>query len=500
MDAAVEARPTLDGTLAGIVTAAPLLRAVRDPACGAAIVALDHAQSAPQLIRNSPMPITSNLPSLVRPASAFLLALVPAALLCAGGDCEPEWDTTLGSPGMSSGYVASIAVHDDGSGAGPQLYATGNFASAGGNPGTALIARWNGAQWVSVGGGLVSQFSNVLQSWNGGLYVGGYFDSAAGVPGTAKLARWNGSAWQSVGAQLESFLSAVWSFAVWDDGSGEALYVGGNYLNIGGQGIDHIAKFNGTTFSPVGGTIVGPAQIVLDMRVFNDELIICGRFQSVGGVPAANIARWNGAAWQPLGGGLPGTQVICLEVIDGQLYAGGSFLPAAGSPATRIARWDGAQWHPLGPGLNNSVQDIAGYDDGTGMKVYAVGNFTATGDNLVPLNRIARWTGAAWEPFGNGLGATENIFESFVWNDGESDRLLIGGSFPSIDGLPSSRVAAWVGCVPEGILGDLDGNGIVDGADLGLLLGAWGDRGPADLDGNGVVDGADLGILLGNWS
>lgn len=45
---------------------------------------------------------------------------------------------------------------------------------------------------------------------------------------------------------------------------------------------------------------------------------------------------------------------------------------------------------------------------------------------------------------------------------------------------------------------DLNGDGVVDGADLGILLGAWGT--PAcDLDGNGVVDGADLGIVLGKW-
>lgn len=48
--------------------------------------------------------------------------------------------------------------------------------------------------------------------------------------------------------------------------------------------------------------------------------------------------------------------------------------------------------------------------------------------------------------------------------------------------------------------GDLDGNGTVDGADLGLLLGAWGTTGPGDLDGNGIVNGADLGALLGNWT
>jgi len=56
--------------------------------------------------------------------------------------------------------------------------------------------------------------------------------------------------------------------------------------------------------------------------------------------------------------------------------------------------------------------------------------------------------------------------------------------------------------LPKGeILGDLNGDGIVDGADLGILLGNWGRRGGlGDLNGDGVVDGADLGILLGNWS
>ena len=51
---------------------------------------------------------------------------------------------------------------------------------------------------------------------------------------------------------------------------------------------------------------------------------------------------------------------------------------------------------------------------------------------------------------------------------------------------------------------DLNLDGAVGGADLGLLLGAWGQVGdpaflPADLNANGVVEGADLGILLGRW-
>lgn len=50
---------------------------------------------------------------------------------------------------------------------------------------------------------------------------------------------------------------------------------------------------------------------------------------------------------------------------------------------------------------------------------------------------------------------------------------------------------------------DLDGNGAVDGSDLGALLGTWGmcsvDPCVADLDRDGSVDAADLGQLLAQW-
>ena len=51
---------------------------------------------------------------------------------------------------------------------------------------------------------------------------------------------------------------------------------------------------------------------------------------------------------------------------------------------------------------------------------------------------------------------------------------------------------------------DLNGDGVVDGADLAILLAAWGPCPPkgscqADFDGNGVVDGADLTTLLAAW-
>lgn len=47
---------------------------------------------------------------------------------------------------------------------------------------------------------------------------------------------------------------------------------------------------------------------------------------------------------------------------------------------------------------------------------------------------------------------------------------------------------------------DLDGSGLVDAADLGILLASWGPGGFADLDGDGIVGGADLGLLGAAWS
>ena len=47
---------------------------------------------------------------------------------------------------------------------------------------------------------------------------------------------------------------------------------------------------------------------------------------------------------------------------------------------------------------------------------------------------------------------------------------------------------------------DLNGDGFVNGADLGLLLAAWGTRGPGGLNGSGSVTGGDLGLLLAAWT
>ena len=66
----------------------------------------------------------------------------------------------------------------------------------------------------------------------------------------------------------------------------------------------------------------------------------------------------------------------------------------------------------------------------------------------------------------------------------------------SISGIDNWHVTAH--CATE-CPADLNGDGIVDGADLGALLANWGQSGASDLNDDGVTDGADLGLLLGAW-
>jgi len=77
---------------------------------------------------------------------------------------------------------------------------------------------------------------------------------------------------------------------------------------------------------------------------------------------------------------------------------------------------------------------------------------------------------------------------------------VLGGAprrTPSVGVTREGCVTAWTLEVP--CPADLDGNGIVDGPDLGALLSQWGDNGSADLNGDGVVGAADLGAMLAAW-
>ncbi len=114
----------------------------------------------------------------------------------------------------------------------------------------------------------------------------------------------------------------------------------------------------------------------------------------------------------------------------------------------------------------------------------------------------------------------DDTFEFAVWVDGAPEpapQISVIDASPILSGGPTGFAASrsqstglvdisfsdFTFTLPneceEPVPGDLNGDGIVDGADLGILLNNWGGDGVGDLDGDGIVDGADLGLLLNNW-
>jgi hypothetical protein len=243
------------------------------------------------------------------------------------------------------------------------------------------------------------------------------------------------------------------------------------------------------------------------LAVFDDgsgpALYVGGSFSSAGGVPATGIARWNGSAWSALGSGVGGS-VFALAVHDDggglALYAGGFFFTDGGGPANFIARWDGASWSPLGPGTDHLVSTLAVFDDGGGSALYAGGFFVTAGGK--PAKKIARWDGSSWSPLGNGMSGGFNalVDELTVYDDGGGPALFAGGNFTSAIDSADSYIAKW-GCTEATPCpADVDGDGQVNVIDLVEVIFAWGSSGSdADANEDGMVDVLDLVAVLLAW-
>ncbi|MBO6513578.1 MAG: hypothetical protein JJ974_06415 [Phycisphaerales bacterium] len=444
----------------------------------------------------------------MRTTSATTTTAALALLTTAGLASAQSFSGTLGTPGFNGSYVAGMTIHDDGSG--ESLFVVGSFTIAGGGSTGSQIARWDGTDWQSVGGGLQGGYTNAVKAFQGDLIAAGYFDSADGVAGSAKLARWDGTAWNAMDAQSSIFLNSMWDLEVYDDGStGEQLYIAGNYGNLNGQaGLNHIAKWDGTTYSSVGGTIGGAVPlIVLDLHQANlgagNALYAGGRFLTIGGTAALNVAQWDGSSWSDMDQGLSRTsgfaQVLHMTNWDDgsgeALYIGGRFNLAGGSPVSQnIAKWDGMSWSDMGSGFDGDVHELVVYDDGSGEALYALGNFSNSGST--PIAGVARWNGSDWEAVSTSVNGS--IFTGIVYDAGEGEALIIGGGFSNINGTSSNRIVSYL---TASCPADLNNDGVLDFFDISAYLAAYSSADPiADFNDDGLFDFFDISAYLGAYS
>ena len=272
---------------------------------------------------------------------------------------------------------------------GQDLLVGGNFDAVPGVPGTARLARWNGSNWSSIGNG-VSEPSRYVFAIatlpNGDIIVGGSFTGIGGTLITEAIARWDGTNWHSVGGGMGVGVNIVYALKVLPNGD---LIAGGNFRTAGNTQVNNIARWDGSTWAALGAGTGSQVNALATMP--NGDIIAAGTFRTAGTTPANLIARWNGSAWLPLGTGFVGALMPfvndLLVLPDGRLLAGGFFDNAGGVPTQAAAIWNGANWSSIGAYASpNYVNTFTQMPDGW---TFLGGGFY--GARPVSTASVARW-------------------------------------------------------------------------------------------------------------
>lgn len=273
------------------------------------------------------------------------------------------------------------------------------------------------------------------------LYAGGLFTQAGGQPAN-KIAKWNGTSWQPMGTGVQGNVYAMLFHA-------GRLYVGGSFTSVDGTSAINVAYYDGTWHAMDNG-LAGTLAEVRTFTVFNNQVIAGGKFSESGGLNnLGNVARWDGAAWMPYSTGL-NNKVWSLEVYQNELYAAGQFdSTGSGLYCYAVGKWNGTIWQSLGAGPSVLVRSLKVYNN----ELYAGGNFTCYGNSssgqYITGSKICRWNGLKWSNLGpsawnggspvNCTGANDLVSALHVFN-GE---LFLGGLFTSVTNSGPSALCAY---------------------------------------------------------
>ena len=243
---------------------------------------------------------------------------------------------------------------------GGDIVAVGYFDNVGFLPAPG-VARWHQGCWLPMASGFSLAVPLTVQVLaNGDVLAGGYYG----------MQRWSGTSWVSAGFfGANGIVRAVLELANGD------VIAAGNFASAGGVPANNIARWDGVTWSALGGF---PSEVNAVAQLPNGDLIAASK----------HVYRWNGTSWSLLGAaiGAPTSVGGATSLI---VHPGGDLLAAGELTLGSVARWNGTAWSALGASPQQNTQSIAALPNGD---VVACG--WPWGYATSPI--LSRWNGTAW--------------------------------------------------------------------------------------------------------
>lgn len=381
---------------------------------------------------------------LQSPLFAFLLASVVLDSACS--QCDSEWWTPSGIAGVHEDPIIDhsriyTSTHWDPDGNGPRdpvWVVGGNFTSAGAVE-AGRIAAYDPVtdRWSTFGEGMNDHVYALAVLPNGDLVAGGEFTTAGGSS-AQHIARWDGRSWSALGQMNDT----VHALAVLPNGH---LVAGGDFTTaVPGQWMSRIAAWDGTNWSALGSSTLGSGfggGPVFALEVLpNGDLIAGGAMSRLDGRTIRNIVRWDGTTWSDLGAGIPGgswSELGRRAPVNDIARLGNGELIVCGTGSTYpIWRWNGTTWSQI-PGMAGSLIKSVAVEPGPAGRIVAGGVLTTNG-----WNGLATWDGANWATVGGGMTIGSEIEQVSYAPNGD---LYVGGEFHGMGSQGAASAARFDG-------------------------------------------------------
>ncbi len=246
--------------------------------------------------------------------------------------------------------------------------------------------------------------------------------------------KYENGAWVQMGLNFRNWASSgepnIYDAIIFQD----TLYICGEFARNGTDTIYGVAKWADSTWLPLGEGLVqglqpnGDLKYPHQMIVYNNELVVVGNFKRAGGQIVNGIAAWNGSTWHGFADGF-NRAAYGAGIHNNELYVCGEFTLADSHAVRHLAKWDGTTFVDPGVGVegvnlpfgNAYIHSLLSFQG----RLYIAGGFNRIwqGNTQLMGRGVFAWNGSLVDLMDGGV--TGDVEALMPYQDG----LLIGGDF-----------------------------------------------------------------------